>query len=77
MLIKESINQCLYLTALIISIMYTCDSAISIGNQTLSLVHLLHLFSQKKRFFSLTASSSDSTLSQILEEESSLLFQLL
>lgn len=76
MLIKESINQCLYLTVLITSIMYTHDSAISIRNQTLSLVYLLHLFSQK-RFFSLTAFSSDSTLSQILEEESSFLFQLL
>jgi len=48
MLIKESINQCLYLTVLVTSIMYTCDSAISIKNQTLSLVYILHLFSQKK-----------------------------
>lgn len=61
MLIKENINWCLYLTMLITSIMYTCDSAIRIRNQTLSLVYLLHLFS-KKKFFSLTASSSDSTL---------------
>jgi len=45
MLIKESINRCLYLTVLITSIMYTCDSIISIGNQMLSLVYLSHLFS--------------------------------
>lgn len=51
MLIKENINWCLYLTMLITSIMYTCDSAIRIRNQTLSLVYLLHLFSKKKILF--------------------------
>lgn len=47
MLIKESITQCLYLTVLITSIMYRTDRAISIRNQTLSVVYLLHLFCEK------------------------------